>query len=535
MAIYMCSVKVIKRSEGKSIVAAAAYRSGEEIENQWDGITHNYTNKHYIEHTEIMLPDHAPCEYQSRSKLWNAVEMSEKSSTARLGKEVLLALPREMSLSEQVALVKDYVKRTFVDDGMCADIAIHNPPLRNDLGQPIDYNNHLLTDPSQYIYPNPHAHILLTIRPISQSGKWEQKSSIEYICKLNGKEKAFTADEYKIYKSQGWEKQYKYIDGNKKRWLTTAEGSQLGLTRAGKNPKTSTHGRANPTVFRWESPKTIYHWRKSWEEIANEHLRKNGYTERIDSRSYIAQGKHDYIPSIHLGSQVTNMIRRENRIYNNCIPSENLPEIAKIQAEIKMHNKLVKELTAEINILTEKINQLTNEADNKIEQLKKLLTQKQKEKSDLDKRILENKYKLSKLQQSITLINDTAAKIKSANDASYEKINNYKSELSSLSFFDRKKKADLNNKIDQEIKNIDSRNQYLSTVLGNCNLTSMHDITKLVNEYSDADAEAKKLNDQVATCIEQIAKTAFEYTKLVASVVETKGNFQNPTKHAKSR
>ena len=65
----MCSVKVIKRSEGKSIVAVAAYRSGEEIENQWDGITHNYTNKHYIEHTEIMLPDHAPCEYQSRSKL----------------------------------------------------------------------------------------------------------------------------------------------------------------------------------------------------------------------------------------------------------------------------------------------------------------------------------------------------------------------------------------------------------------------------------------------------------------------------------
>ena len=63
----------------------------------------------------------------------------------------------------------------------------------------------------------------------------------------------------------------------------------------------------------------------------------------------------------------------------------------------------------------------------------------------------------------------------------------------------------------------------------------MHDITKLVNEYSDADAEAKKLNDQVAACIEQIAKTAFEYTKLVASVVEIKGNFQNPTKHAKSR
>ena len=59
MAIYHCSIKVISRGKGKSAVAAAAYRAGEKITNEFDGMTHDYTHKGGVVHTEILLPDHA--------------------------------------------------------------------------------------------------------------------------------------------------------------------------------------------------------------------------------------------------------------------------------------------------------------------------------------------------------------------------------------------------------------------------------------------------------------------------------------------
>ena len=62
MAIYHCSIKIISRGKGKSAVAAAAYRSGETLTNEYDGITHDYTRKGGIVHTEILLPDNAPAE-----------------------------------------------------------------------------------------------------------------------------------------------------------------------------------------------------------------------------------------------------------------------------------------------------------------------------------------------------------------------------------------------------------------------------------------------------------------------------------------
>ena len=65
-------------------MAAAAYRSGEKLVNEWDGLTHDYTRKGGVVHTEIMLPSHAPPEFQDRSNLWNSVEEIEKSSTAQL-------------------------------------------------------------------------------------------------------------------------------------------------------------------------------------------------------------------------------------------------------------------------------------------------------------------------------------------------------------------------------------------------------------------------------------------------------------------
>ena len=143
---------MVQRSKGKSAVAASAYRSGTKLVNEWDGITHDYTRKGGIVHSEILLPAHAPPEFQDRSTLWNSVEQIEKSSNNQLAREIEVALPVELSRDQQLTLVRSYVQDNFVSAGMCADFALH------DKGD-----------------GNPHAHILLTVRPLIETGAWGAK------------------------------------------------------------------------------------------------------------------------------------------------------------------------------------------------------------------------------------------------------------------------------------------------------------------------------------------------------------------------
>ena len=163
MAIFHSHVQVITRGKGKSAVAAAAYRAGETIRNEYDGEVHDYTKKPGIVHAEIILPGHAPREYLDRSVLWNAVEKIEKASNAQLARELDIALPIELTREQNIALARDYVKRTFVDEGMCADLCVHD----------VDGTN-------------PHMHIMLTMRPINENGSWGGKQRKEYILDGNG-------------------------------------------------------------------------------------------------------------------------------------------------------------------------------------------------------------------------------------------------------------------------------------------------------------------------------------------------------------
>ena len=165
IAIYHCSIKIISRGKGKSAVAAAAYRSGEKLTNDYDGTTHDFTRKGGVVHTEILLPDNAPREYADRSTLWNAVEAVEKSKNAQLSREIEIALPNELSEAECVALAKEFAQRTFVDKGMCADVCIHNPNREQ---------------------KNIHAHIMLTMRPFNENGTWGDKQRKEYLLDKNG-------------------------------------------------------------------------------------------------------------------------------------------------------------------------------------------------------------------------------------------------------------------------------------------------------------------------------------------------------------
>jgi len=94
MAIYHLHAQIIKRSSGRSSVAASAYRAGEKLHNEYDGITHDYTRKSGVVHSEIMLPQNAPKEFQDRSTLWNAVEKSEKRKDSQTAREIDVALPK---------------------------------------------------------------------------------------------------------------------------------------------------------------------------------------------------------------------------------------------------------------------------------------------------------------------------------------------------------------------------------------------------------------------------------------------------------
>ena len=114
-------------------MAAAAYTSCSKIYNDYDGLTHDYSRKGGLKYSRVFLPTHAPPEWTDRAVLWNAVETAEKTKNSRLAREIIVALPVELTLEQNIRLIEEYVQTQFVDDGMCADVSIHdtdghNPP-----------------------------------------------------------------------------------------------------------------------------------------------------------------------------------------------------------------------------------------------------------------------------------------------------------------------------------------------------------------------------------------------------------------------
>jgi Ti-type conjugative transfer relaxase TraA len=151
MAIYHFSAKVISRATGRSAVAAAAYRSASELQDERLGRSHDYSDKTGVVHSEIMLPEGAPERLSDRTTLWNEVEAGEKRKDAQLAREVEFSIPREMSQADGVALARDFVQREFVDRGMTADLNVHWDFARDGS-------------------PKPHAHVMLAMREVGPEG-----------------------------------------------------------------------------------------------------------------------------------------------------------------------------------------------------------------------------------------------------------------------------------------------------------------------------------------------------------------------------
>ena len=322
MAIFHLSVKMISRGKGKSAVAAAAYRSGEKITNEYDGITHDYTRKRGVVMTSILLPDNAPIEFYNRSKLWNAVEKIEKAKNAQLAREVEISIPKELNFAEGYHLVAEFCQKNFVEEGMIADICFH------DKGD-----------------GNPHAHIMLTVRPFNKDGSWESKQKKEYILDENGE---------KIYDKK--KRQYKC--------------------------------KSVPTTD-WNDRGNVEKWRKSWAELCNKYLQQAGRNERVDHRSYERQGL-EILPTQHLGTAASQMekkniktergeVNRHIKIVNQTIRFYN-EEIAKLKEEAKQLVQSVKDKVIKVARNLEQLRKnlfciiyAEKDNDKKIEQFQKLV------------------------------------------------------------------------------------------------------------------------------------------------------------------
>ena len=315
MAIYHLEAKVVSRGAGRSAVAASAYLSCSRLYNDYDGIQHDYTKKQGLVWQQVFLPEYAPQEWQDREKLWNAVEEVETAKDSRLAREFVVALPIELSREQQIELLQDFIREQFVSDGMCADAAIH------------DTDGH-----------NPRAHILLTVRPLDEQGKWQYKTEKEYLCMRNGEERGFTAAEFKSAQNDGWEKQYPYKVGKKKVYMTPSAAEAQELIRADKHPKSTRYGRQNPISERWNSEEQLVEWRKAWADVTNLYLERAGRAERIDHRSNAARGL-DEQPTIHEGV-TARALERKGIIADRC----------EINRQIKADNALLRELKKELPI-----------------------------------------------------------------------------------------------------------------------------------------------------------------------------------------
>ncbi|WP_183754901.1 Ti-type conjugative transfer relaxase TraA [Pseudochelatococcus contaminans] len=152
MAIYHLSMKPVSRASGRSAVASMAYRAGEKLTNERDGITHDYTAKQGVEHAEIVLPEGVNAEWaRDRSALWNAAEFAEKRKDARVAREFEVALPHELTAEQRLEATRELAQDLANRYGAAVDFAIHAPHDASDV------RNH-------------HAHIMMTTRQVGESG-----------------------------------------------------------------------------------------------------------------------------------------------------------------------------------------------------------------------------------------------------------------------------------------------------------------------------------------------------------------------------
>lgn len=158
------SFKIISRGKGQSCMASCAYYSGEKKYSEYECCwKYPHSSSLRVKWVEVMLPPNAPRAYADPQTLWNAVDAAETSVNAQTARSMLFALPHELTDEQNLALVRDFCQKEFVDKGMVCNFFYH------DKGD-----------------GNPHVHIMLTLRAMDENGKWLPKSKNVYALDENG-------------------------------------------------------------------------------------------------------------------------------------------------------------------------------------------------------------------------------------------------------------------------------------------------------------------------------------------------------------
>lgn len=295
MAIYHLSVSNVSRAKGSTSCATLAYISGEKIHDSRTGKTYSYSRRERVLVVGTILPASAPLEYTNAETLWNAVENYETADNARTAKKIQIALPRELELSEQKTVIEEYIRGTLAQEGYCTTYAIHDGGIQG----------------------NPHAHILVSNRPLNKRGKWMIKNRKDYIRDENG---------------------------NKIPVIDETTGKQKVRIRAGKGVE-KIWKRVTVEQNKLDSKDFLLRLRKAWADVVNYYLDPS---EQIDHRSNVARGIED-IPTIHEG-YAARAIEKRGGIAERCeinreIRRENTDrrqaqvEIAERQANIERLQK----------------------------------------------------------------------------------------------------------------------------------------------------------------------------------------------------
>ena len=477
MAIYHLEAKMVSRGAGRSAVAAAAYLSCSRMLNEYDGVQHDYTRKQGLGWRQVFLPATAPAEWQDRETLWNAVEETETAKDSRLAREFVAALPIELSREEQIQLLQDFIKEQFVADGMCADAAIHDP------------------------YPpghNPHAHILLTVRPLDEKGKWQYKTEKEYLCVKDGEERGFTAAEFKQAQGDGWEKQYQYKVGKKKVYMTPSAAQAQGYERVSKYPKSTKYGRQNPISERWNSEEQLVFWRKAWADVTNLHLERAGQEERIDHRSHAERGLEEQ-PTIHEGV-IARALEKKGIVSDRC----------ELNRQIKADNALLRELKAQMKKMAQAVKNSLPAIAEAMETLRANMIVFRYQLRHISR----GKYKLSQyLDAAKPAFAEYLALVQKIKTAAKER-KTMLTEKKEISFWNASKHKELSAKIAKLTEDIEELKSEKAVLLNQLDYADDSGIAAIKKDIADAEASLSKLEQQEKKYSAQLEAALNEYTNL---------------------
>ncbi len=306
--MYHLEATIISRGDGRSAVAAAAYRAAEKLTSMWDGVVSDYTHKSGVVWKEIFQTGGSQ---YNREELWNAVEMR---GDKRLAREYTIALPIELTLEQNISLIKEFISKAFTPYGIIADACLHDKK------------------------GNPHVHIMTPL--CSYKDGWKDKNIKLHLLVNDNEERAFTKEQLKEAEANGWEKQYKYNDNGTPIWLpkSKADGYDRWVGKTGKVFYEDKRATVSESGF--DTVEKLKEIRKDWEIAVNTHLKNAGVDKRVSCESYVNQGI-EKIPTIHMGPYINGLEKRG----------------------IKTHVGNINRMIREYNSIKDVYNKITNKID----------------------------------------------------------------------------------------------------------------------------------------------------------------------------